>query len=185
MNASAWAVLSATILSGSLLAGAEQGHEMPKPGKHHEALKYFEGTWDVTATFLAEPGKPMAESKGSEKAEMILGGFWLATEYKGEMMGTPFAGRGTMGYDPHKKKYVGTWIDSLASGLYVSEGTADENGKVFTMIAQGYCDSAGKSITMKQVYEIKDPDTWTLSFLTPNPDGKEVPTGTIEYKRRK
>jgi hypothetical protein len=127
----------------------------------------------------------VAESRGTEKAELVLGGFWLATEYKGEMMGKPFTGRGTMGYDQHKQKYVGTWIDSIASGLYLSEGTADASGKVWTMVAQGYCDNEGRSITMKQIYEIKDEDTWTLSFLTPNPDGKEMTTGTIEYKRRK
>jgi hypothetical protein len=185
MRASTWAVLGATLFSGSLLAGAQQGHEMPKPGKQHEALKYFEGTWDAKAKFMTEPGKPMTESKGTEKAEIILGGFWLAFEYKGEMMGMPFTGRGTMGYDQQKQKYVGTWIDAMKSGLFLSEGTADESGKVWTMMVQGYCDGEGRSITMKQVYEIKDKDTWTLSFLAPNPDGKEMPTGTIEYQRRK
>jgi len=185
MKSTTWGVLCATLLSGSLLAGAQQGHELPKPGKQHEALKYFEGTWDATAKFMTEPGKPMAESKGSEKAELILGGFWLSFEYKGEMMGMSFTGRGTMGYDQQKQKYVGTWIDSMKSGLFLSEGKADEQFKVFTMMAQGYCDSEGKAITMKQVYEIKDQDTYTLSFLTPNPDGKEMTTGTIEYKRRK
>ncbi len=185
MKAIAWTVVSATICSGSLLAGAQQGHEPPKPDPQHEALKYFEGTWDATAKFLGDPEKPMPESKGTEKAEMILGGYWLSSEYKGEMMGTPFTGRGTMGYDEHKQKYIGTWIDSLSSGLYVSEGSADKDGKVFTMICQGFCDCEGKSITIKQVYEIKDHDTWKMSFLAPNPDGKEVTTGTIEYKRRK
>jgi hypothetical protein len=185
MKASACAALFATILTGSLLTGAQQGHEMPKPGKQHEALKYFEGTWDTDAKFMTEPGKPMAESKGTERAEMVLGGFWLAYEYKGEMLGSPFTGRGTMGFDQQKRKYVGTWIDSMKSGLFLSEGTADEDGKVFTMMTQGYCDGEGRSITMKQVYEIKDKDTWTLSFLTPNPDGKEMTTGTIEYRRRR
>src|SRR5882672_5407809 len=130
-----------------------------------------------------EPGKPMMESKGIEIASMGLGGFWLSYEYKGEMMGAPFTGRGTMGYDQQKKKYVGTWIDSMKSGLFLSEGTGD--GKGFTMMAQGYCDGEGKAITMKQVYEVKDADHWTLTFLTPNPDGKEMTMGTIEYTRRK
>jgi hypothetical protein len=100
-------------------------------------------------------------------------------------MGAPFTGHGTMGYDQQKQKYVGTWIDSMKSGLFISEGTGDEHGKVFTMIAQGYCDAEGKAITMKQVSEIKDHDHWTLTFLSPNPDGKEAVMGTIEYTRRK
>lgn len=183
MKTTSGTILAALLLCGGL-ASAQQ-HEMPKPGKQHEFLKQFEGSWDCTAKFMMEPGKPMMESKGTETATMGLGGFWLSFEYKGEMMGAPFTGRGTMGYDQQKQKYVGTWIDSMKSGLFISEGTGDEHGKVFTMIAQGYCDSEGKSITMKQVYEIKDKDSWTLTFLSPNPDGKELTVGTIEYTRRK
>jgi len=37
MKSTTWAILGATLLSGSLLAGAQQSHEMPKPGKQHEA----------------------------------------------------------------------------------------------------------------------------------------------------
>jgi len=127
----------------------------------------------------------MMESKGVETAAMGLGGFWLTYEYKGEMMGAPYIGHGTLGYDQQKQKYVGTWIDSMKSGLFLSEGTSDEHGKVFTMIAQGYCDSQGKAIVMKQIMEVKDRNSWTLTFVAPNPDGKETATGTIEYKRRK
>jgi hypothetical protein len=182
MKTSMWAILAAVILSGSLVA---QQQQTPKPGRQHEFLKQFEGTWDAAAKFQGEPGKPMMESKGVETATLGLGGFWLTYEYKGEMMGAPFTGHGTMGYDQQKQKYVGTWIDSMKSGLFISEGTGDEHGKVFTMIAQGYCDAEGKSITMKQVSEIKDHDHWTLTFLSPNPDGKETVMGTIEYTRRK
>ena len=182
MKITTWTTAAALLFSGALFA-QDQKREMPKPGKQHEALKYFEGTWDTAAKFQ-EPGKPPMESKGSETATYGMGGFWLTYEYKGEMMGKPFTGHGAMGYDQQKQKYVGVWIDSTKSGLFTSEGTADPDGKRFTMTAQGYCDSEGRSITMKQVHEIKDKDHWTLHFLTPSPDGKDQEVGTIEYTRR-
>jgi hypothetical protein len=185
MKTSTWAVLCAVILAVGLVAEGLHGQDLPKPGKQHDALKQLEGTWDAVSRFMTEPGKPMAESKGVETASMGLGGFWLTYEYKGEMMGAPFTGRGSMGFDQQKQKYVGTWIDSMKSGLFLSEGTADDSGRVFTMMAQGYCDSQGKAITMKQVMELKDKDTRTLTFLSPNPDGKDMVVGSIEYKRRK
>jgi hypothetical protein len=185
VKTSTWAVLCAILFTVGLVAERLHGQDVPKPGKQHDVLKQMEGTWDAVARFMTEPGKPMAESKGVETASMGLGGFWLMTEYKGEMNGQPFTGRGSMGYDQQKQKYVGTWIDSMKSGLFLSEGIADEPGKVFTMIVQGYCDMQGKAITMKQIMELKDKDSRKLTFLSPNPDGKDMTVGTIEYTRRK
>jgi hypothetical protein len=185
VKTSTWAILCSILFIVGLVAQGLHGQDVPKPGRQHETLKQFEGSWDAVSRFMTEPGKPMAESKGVEIASMGLGGFWLTYEYKGEMNGASFTGRGTMGFDQQKQKYVGTWIDSSKSGLFLSEGTADDQGKVFTLIAQGYCDAQGKAITMKQVMELKDKDTRKLTFLTPNPDGKDMVVGTIDYARRK
>lgn len=184
MKISTWTTAAAVLFTGALLAGAQQQKEMPKPGKHHEALKQFEGTWDVVSKFQ-EPGKPAMESEGTEVATFGLGGFWLSYDFKGEMNGRPFTGRGAMGYDLQKQKYVGVWMDSMNSSAFHSEGTADPDYRKFTMIAQGYCDMDGKAVTMKQIFEVKSKDAYTLRFLAPNPDGKETEVGTIEYTRRK
>lgn len=97
-----------------LLASAVVATAQDKPGPEHALLKQMEGTWDGTVKLLMEPGKPPAESKGVFTAKMDLGGFFLVTEFKGEMMGQNFTGKGMSGYDPMKKKYVGTWADSSA-----------------------------------------------------------------------
>jgi hypothetical protein len=39
---------------------------------------------------------------------------------------------GYIGYDNFKEKYIGIWIDSHSTGIYYSEGTVDETGKLFT-----------------------------------------------------
>jgi len=183
MKISTWTTAAAILFSGALLAGAQQ-KDLPRPGKQHEALKQFEGTWDAVAKFQGEPGKPAMESKGTEIATFGMGGFWLTYEYKGEMNGQPFSGHGAMGYDQQKQKYVGVWLDSMKSGMFHSEGTADAEYKKFTMIVQGYCDAEGKAMTMKQVFEVKNKDAYVLRFIAPNPDGKETEMGTIEYTRR-
>ena len=53
------------------------------------------------------------ESKGIEKNELLKGGLWLISRFEGEVVGTPFTGIGTFGYDPAEKKYVGTWVDTM------------------------------------------------------------------------
>lgn len=176
--------IALALLSLPAAAGAQE-YQPPKPTKFHEYLKQFEGAWDAVSKFQMQPGQPPVESKGSEVAKLTSGGLWLVFEYKGDMFGQPFTGHGVMGYDTQKKKFVGTWVDSMATGLFLSEGTCDDKGKVFTSVMEGTDPESGKPMKMKHVSEIKDADRKTLTFYTDGPDGKETAVGTIEYTRRK
>lgn len=186
MRSLTWTTVAALLLSGAALAQEDKKqHREVKPGKQHEALKYFEGTWDAKVRFEGDKGKEPMESKGTETSKFGAGDFWLMSKFEGEMMGKPFKGHGMMGYDLQKQKYIGVWVDSMQSNLFLSEGTADADYKSWTMVGTGYCDMEGKSITMKQVYQIKDKDSFTLHFFKPSPDGPDKEVGTITYTRRK
>jgi len=171
-------------LSVSLLALAvpalAQMPPMPQPGPEHEMLKKDVGTWDATVEAFMAPGAPPSVSKGTETLSM-MGGFWLLSEFKSEMMGQPFEGRGTTGYDPAKKKFVGTWVDTMAPGYYTVEGTYDAAKKTLTEIMEGP-DPSGA------VAKTKATTAWTGAdgrvFTMYAPDGKTV-TMKITYKRRK
>lgn len=169
----------------ALLLAFGQDMAPPKPVKEHEVLKQFEGEWEYTSKFLMAPGQEPMVSKGKESARMIAGGLFLVFDVEGEMMGAKFVGHGTMGYDVQKKKYTGSWIDSMATGVYLVEGTYDEKAKVFTEMMEGADPATGKAMKMKMVHEIKDKDTRVLKFFMNGPDGKEFETGSIEYKRKK
>src|SRR5688572_14822638 len=86
--------------------------DMPKPQKEHEWLKQLEGEWEYDAEMGMELGKMDMKSKGTESVKSV-GGFWVVSENKGEMMGEPFQGVLTLGYSPEKSKYVATWVDSM------------------------------------------------------------------------
>ncbi len=178
------AVLSAALLSAAP-AAALQDYAPPKPGKEHELLRQFEGEWEYTSRFIMAPGQEPVVSKGKETSRIIAGGLFLVFDVEGDMMGSRFVGHGTMGYDTHKKKFTGSWIDSMATGLYLVEGTADEKGKVFTEWMEGADPQTGAAMKMKLVHEIKDKDSRVLRFFMNGPDGKELETGSLEYKRKK
>jgi hypothetical protein len=154
---------------------------LPKPGPEHEVLKNDAGVWDATVEMLG-PGAPNV-SKGVETNTM-LGGLWLVTDFKSEMMSQPFQGHGVAGYDPARKKYVGTWVDSMSTGLQISESSYDASKKTMTGWIEGP-DMSGKTAKMKAVTEYKDPDTRVFTMYFPGPDGKEAPGMRITYKRRK
>src|SRR5262245_28813429 len=108
-----------------LVAAGTRAQDYPKPGAEHEQLKQMTGVWD--AHVKCNMPTP-TQSKGEYRAKLDLGGFFLVTEFNGDMGGKLFHGRGFTGFDPFKKKYVGIWVDSMSPGIYTSEGAFDQAG---------------------------------------------------------
>ena len=154
-------------------------HEMPtvKPGPEHQELKKLAGTWDATVEMLSPPGGPA--SKGTETNTLIGDGLWVVSDFKAEMMQKPFQGHGVWGWDPAKKKYVGTWVDTMSTGLTLSEGTFDPATKTMTdtMEMPG---PDGKPMKVKSTTEWKDADTRVFTMFM-----GDTPSMRITYKRKK
>lgn len=157
---------------------------MPKPGPEHELFKMDEGTWNATIEMMAAPGAAPMTSKGVEVNTIGCNGLCMVTVFKGEAMaGVPFEGHGLTTWDPLKKKYVGSWTDSMSRGLFVGESTWDPAKKQMTGEMEGP-DMTGKVVTMRSVVQYKD-DTRIMTGYGPGPDGKEVQTMRITLTRSK
>ncbi len=154
-----------------------------KPVKEHEVLRRFEGEWDCVLKFAMEPGKEPAASKGTESCKLIMGGLFLVTSVDAEMFGGKFYGHGVTGYDVQKKKYTGSWVDSMSTGLYLVEGSVE--GDVLTERMEGTEPGTGAPLKMKLVHEFKGKDHRVMRFFMTFPDGKELETGLITYTRKK
>jgi hypothetical protein len=87
-------------------------------------------------------------------------------------------------WDPAKKKYVGSWTDSMSTGIAMSEGTYDAAARTMTGYMEGP-DATGKMARMKSVVEYKDATSRVFTMYMPGPDGKELPGMRITYKKRK
>jgi hypothetical protein len=164
-------------------AAGQQMPPMPKPGPEQEVLKREVGTWDATVEMLGPGGTATSKSTGTE-TNTLLGGLWLITDFKGDMMGQPFLGHGTAGYDPDKKKYVGSWVDSMATNLQLGESTWDPATQTMSGTMEGK-DETGKMTTYRSVTEYKDPDTRVFTMYAPGASGKEAPMMRITYRRKK
>ena len=156
---------------------------MPKPGPEHQLFKEDEGEWDAIVEVFAAPGQPPMQSKGVETNRVGCGGLCLITDFKSEMMGQPFEGHGTTAWNPDKKKYVGSWSDSMSLGLAIAESTWDPAAKTVTGWMDGP-DMTGKVTRMKSTVEYKN-GVRTFTMYTTGPDGKDAPTMKITYTRKK
>lgn len=165
-------------------AFAAEPPAMPQPTKEHEWLKKFAGEWDTATEIYMEEGKPPMRATGKETAKMI-GGFWVIGENKGEMMGQAFTGVITVGYDPEKKKYIGTWVDSNTSMLWQYTGSVDETGKILTLESKGFCPMEGQVCQFKDVIEFKSDDERVMTSTRLGKDGKWTKMMTMTSTRKK
>ena len=167
----------------SSVAGAQE-MPVPKPGPEHAVLTQDAGTWDAVIELTA-PGAPAMTSNGVEVNTVGCGGLCLITDFKGEMMpGQTFEGHGVAAYDPAKKKYVGSWTDSMSTGLSVSEASYDAAAKTSTGWMEGP-DMTGNVMKMRSTVEYPDTDHRVFTMYSTGPDGKETPGMRITYTRRK
>ncbi|MGZ6988217.1 MAG: DUF1579 family protein, partial [Thermoanaerobaculia bacterium] len=120
-------------------AGAPSQEEMMKawmavatPGEAHKKLEPVVGSFTVATKMWMDPSKPAEESAGTSENKWVLGGRFVEQRVEGTAMGQPFSGVGYTGYDNYKKKYVGSWMDSMGTMIMNSTGTADPSGKKFT-----------------------------------------------------
>jgi hypothetical protein len=178
----------AVVLGLGSLARAQEGGGPPKPTAEHKVLAEDVGTWDaVIKAYMGGPDAEPAISKGSEVNKMMGGGMWALSEFKGEFGGQPFEGHGQYGYDPLKKKYIGTWIDSMAPTLAVLEGTYDAKTKTMTYEGDGVDVATKAKYSMKMVTAMKDDGTKVFTlYMKMAPTGdKEVKFMEITYTKRK
>jgi hypothetical protein len=177
-------LLAAIVVVTVAFAIPAHGQAPPQPGPEHEILKMEAGTWDA-AIDMAAPDGTTAQSKGVQVDTLGCGGLCLISEFKGELMpGMMFEGHGVTTFDRTKKKYVGSWTDSMSTGLSVSEGTYDAATKTMTSWMEGP-DMTGTVVKMKSVGTYPDADHKTMTMFMPRPDGKDVQGMKISYTRRK
>jgi hypothetical protein len=168
----------------SSVAFAAEPFPIPKPTPHHEAMKAQEGIWDAEVKVNMGPGKPPMVSKGTEVNTLLPGGLWLESKFLGDMMGTPFEGRGLFGYDPATGRHLGAWVDSMTMPPSYPNGTCKDGCREVTMFFEGV-GMTGKKVTFKEVSVQQDADHRTMTMFTKGKGGKFVPNMVIEYTRRK
>lgn len=108
-----------------------------EPQKEHHWLQKLIGEWTYETEVTMAPDQPPEKSTGTEQVRS-LGGFWVLAEGQGEMPGCGMATTlMTLGYDPQKQRYVGTWIGSMMTYLWRYDGELDTNETVLTLNSEG------------------------------------------------
>jgi hypothetical protein len=158
----------------------------PDPQKEHHWLQKLVGEWAYEHQCSMGPDQPPAKCTGTETVRSI-GGLWVVCEGRGDMPGGGTATTlMTLGYDPAKKRYVGTFLGSMMTHLWLYDGSLDPAGKVLTLDTEGPSFAAeGKMTRYQDVIAFQSDDHRTLSSRMLGDDGKWHSFMTANYRRTK
>jgi hypothetical protein len=114
------------------------------------------------------------------------GGFWIIGEGTGEMPGMgSMSSVLTLGNDPEKKRYVGTWIDSMTGTLWNYEGSLDPSGKKLVLESEGPCAmKPGTTAKFRDVTEFVSKDHRVLTSSMQTEDGSWMTIVKANYRRK-
>ncbi|TWT49992.1 hypothetical protein KOR42_36760 [Thalassoglobus neptunius] len=164
-------------------AAAQETPEFPSPEPEHQWLQKFVGNWSLTSKAKMGPDQPDVECSGRMQCQM-LGEFWLINKMDSEMMDSTMKGVQSIGYDPVKEKYIGTWVDSMTSTLWVYEGTVNEAGTKLTLEADGpNFTTPGKTAKFRDAYEFRSPDHLVVTSSMQGDDGEWITFMSGDAKR--
>mgnify|MGYP000870749808 CR=1 FL=1 len=105
------------------------------PTPEHGWLMRLAGDWTYAA---ACPGNESKETPPWTESVRPMGDLWVVARGGGKMPdGSTADTLMTLGYDPARQRFVGTWAGSMAAYLWVYEGTLDESGTTLTLDTEG------------------------------------------------
>lgn len=149
----------------------------------HHWLHQLVGEWTTETVCPTGSDQSVETYRGTETGRDV--GPWVVLDGQ-----CPLPGGGisrsvmTLGYDPSKKKFVGTFIATMMTFLWVYEGELDAGRKTLELAANGpsFTDPA-KACDYVDTIEIRDDGTRTLSSRYRAEDGTWVPFMTMTCRR--
>ncbi len=154
-----------------------------EPEEAHRWLEQLLGDWHIRSA--DSDGKPDGSGPWTEHVRS-LEGMWIVCEGQGTMPGGSF-GRTlmTLGYNPQTRRYVGTWVGSMMSHMWVYDGELDPDGTSLSLYCEGPdFENAGRTARYRDVITLAGQSRRLLTSQVQSADGSWKGMMTAEYTRR-
>jgi hypothetical protein len=152
--------------------------------KEHEWLARFLGTWTVEMD--GPPSSDQPAHPAWTETVRSLEGAWIVGEARGSMPdGRQSTTVTTLGFDSAKGRYVGTFIGSMMTHMWVYEGTVDASGEVLELDTDGPTfDGSGGTAKYKDSHQFVNEDYRILRSRALQPDGEWREFMVADYRRK-
>jgi Protein of unknown function (DUF1579) len=156
-----------------------------EPQKQHQWLDQLIGEWMSEVECSGGSDQPPSKTQGSEVVRS-LGGLWIIADGVGEM---PDGGTGktimTLGFDPQRDRFVGTFIGSMMTHLWIYNGSLDATEKVLTLDTEGPNFSQSGMTKYKDIIEFVSEDHRIMTSQILGEDGNWTQFMTAHYRRQR
>jgi hypothetical protein len=160
----------ATPVPATTAAPSEQVKPTPKgqvlmmpegPPPELKKLAQLVGNWNSKVHVYESAMGPESETSGKSTYGWAFGGMHIEGKHQMKMMGKPFDGRSTWGYDTQKKQYQMVWTDTMMPAAFMYYGTfpTDNTVALFTTYMIG-----DKPVTEKVNVTFPDANSYVLSI---------------------
>lgn len=155
-----------------------------QPQPQHQILEQFRGQWKSSSACQMGPDQPPYESEGTAVGR-AMGGLWVLLEGSGT---SPDGVTGehlfTIGYDPVKQKYVGSFICSVMDHLWLYEGEYDEASRKLSLFNEGpKMDQPDQTAHYCDAFEFVSDDHFILTSKIQADDGSWQHFMQADYRR--
>lgn len=160
--------------------------QMPEATPEHHWLLQLVGDWDFEHECRMGSDQPTSTSKGSQTTR-ALGALWTLGEMESPGPDDqPMRSLMTLGFDPARGKFVGSFIASCMTFHWLYEGTLDADRRILTLDAEGPSFSGDGTMTHYQdIIEVVDHNTYRFSSRMQSADGSWTTFMNGTYVRRK
>lgn len=154
--------------------------------KEHDWLQKLVGEWATEFEVPGQGEQPPTILKGIESVRSMQRA-WVVGHGRGPMPdGSESESMITLGFDPDRGRFVGSWVGSMMNHLWVYEGELDASGRVLTLNSEGpSMEGPKRTLRYQDVIEFVTDDHRTLTGKVKNDDGQWHDMMVVNYRRKK
>lgn len=159
--------------------------DMPQPQDEHRWLHRLVGRWQGEGECVMGPDQPPMKNRMTETVRS-LGGLWVIAEGEGEVPGESGTAHSvmTLGFDPARGRFAGSFIASVMTHFWVYDGALDAAKQVLTLDAQGPSFADPKVLVPYQdIIAFEGEDRRSLTSRVRSADGSWTHFMRAEYRR--
>lgn len=157
-----------------------------EPRQEHGWLERMVGDWTYEGECRMGPDQPPMKISGVETVRSV-GGLWMIAE--GEAPSPDGSGSSksvmTLGFDPDRGRFVGTFIASMMTYLWTYDGALEESGRALVLDAEGPAMTGTGMAKYHDRIEFVDDDHRILSSEMLGDDGRWHQFMATHYYRKK
>lgn len=157
--------------------------QQAQPQAEHRFLERLVGDWVLVSDTADADGRPPGDWTETVRS---INGLWFIAEGAGTMPdGKPGETLMTLGFDPALGHFVGAWMGSMMTRLWVYKGTLEPDGQTLTLACEGPdLQDADRTVLYHDVITFLDDNRRTFSGSIRQPDGSFKTFMTSQFRRR-